>query len=190
MSPPQIAIPMLETCRLLLRPLRIEDAQDMLEYARDSEIAGLGLWPPLRTIEECVADLAEAIESCARGETWAWALEHKASRRMIGRCDLLHYSPRNARAELGYAMNRRYWGHGYMTEAAEAVVAFGFEYLRLHRIEAICLPENAASLRVLEKLGMRREGTKREATFVRGVFDDLHMYALLRQEWRDRDSSA
>jgi [ribosomal protein S5]-alanine N-acetyltransferase len=177
------AFPEIETERLLLRKLSVADASDMYEYAQDVELAGLGLWKPLSTLEQCAADLQTVEERYAAGDCFAWALEVKAERKMIGRAGFVQYSSEHARAELGYALNRRYWGQGYMTEATKAIIEHGFRSLHLHRVEAICLPENRASIRILEKVGMRFEGMKREATFVRGKFDDLHLYGLLQREW-------
>lgn len=102
---------------------------------------------------------------------------------MIGRISLSHYSLRNARAEMDYAMNRKHWGKGLMTEAAKKVINFAFTTLNFNRIEAVCLPENLASIRVLEKNGMQLEGIKREYTFIRGKFDDLKLYSVLKREW-------
>ncbi len=176
-------LPALETERLLLRKLHLEDAEDMFEYAVDPELAGLGMWLPFHTIEDSRADLEETLRNYAKGELVDWAIVLKAEAKMIGRAGLGRYSPRNYRAELGYALNRRYWGKGYMTEAAQVIMAFGFGALGLHRIEANVLSENSASIHILEKLGMQYEGVKREATFVRNRFDDVKLYAILSREW-------
>ena len=94
--------------------------------------------------------------------------------------------PPNRGAWIGYCFNRRYWGRGYATEAARAVVDFGFASLGLHRIFATCAPENTASARVLEKLGMRREGHMARHKWVRGRGRDSCLYAVLEDEWRRR----
>jgi len=75
-----------------------------------------------------------------------------------------------------------------MSEAVAAVLADGFGRLGLHRVEAICLAENAGSIRVLEKAGLRHEGTAREAYLLHGVYRDLRRYALLSREWQPADS--
>jgi [ribosomal protein S5]-alanine N-acetyltransferase len=77
---------------------------------------------------------------------------------VIGACGLSITNYVWGDAELWYVLNRQYWGHGYMTEAAQALITFGFRQLDLHRIWAMCHPENVGSWRVLEKLGMTREG--------------------------------
>ncbi|MCP6758913.1 MAG: GNAT family N-acetyltransferase [Fischerella sp. CENA71] len=163
----------------------MQDAVDMYEYASDPEIANLGLWLPFHSIEDSLKDLTEVIEGYDKGEIFAWAIELKNANKMIGRIGLGDYSLKNARAELGYASNRRYWGKGLMTEAVKQIIDFSFINLAMNRIEAVCLPENVASIRVLEKVGMQFEGVKREYTFVRGKFDDLNLYSILKREWQE-----
>ncbi len=87
-------------------------------------------------------------------------------------------------AFIGYVLRRDAWGHGYATEAARTLLAFGFERLELRRIFADCHPANAASWQVMEKLGMRREGHFREEKLVKGEWWDRYVYAMLAREWR------
>ena len=93
--------------------------------------------------------------------------------------------PEHARAELGYWVGVPYWNRGVATEAARALVAFGFGALGLHRVQARHLTRNPASGRVMQKLGMRLEGVHREAVRKWDRFEDLAMYAVLAREWRD-----
>lgn len=176
-------LPVIETERLRLRVLRLDDAADQHAYAREPEVAEPGMWEPLLALEENRQDLIETLERQARGESAEWGLEHRGERRLIGRCGLLRLRPAHHSAELGYALARPYWGQGYMSEALAAVLACGFERLGLHRIEAICLADNAGSMRVLEKAGFQHEGTARAAYRQHGAYKDLRRYALLRREW-------
>ena len=173
----------IETERLLLRKLRMEDAEDMFEYGQDREIAFRGLWPPLQSLEESRADLAEALEGYAGGSAISWAIEHKADRKMIGRIGLGPYSRMNHRAEIGYAMNRNYWGQGLATEAVRGVLRFAFREMSLNRVQAIVLPDNIGSMRVLEKAGMQREGLLRKYQYVLGDYWDVYMYGMLKSDW-------
>lgn len=84
---------------------------------------------------------------------------------------------------LGYWMGERFAGQGLMTDAVRAAVPFAFEALRLHRIEAACLPHNAASIRLLEKVGFRREGYARKFLCIDGAWQDHVLYALVREDW-------
>ena len=172
-------IPVLETARLRLRPLRLEDAANVFAFASDPEIARLGMWPPSLSLEESRAEIQEILKGYQAGSQWTWAIEQKQDQTLIGQCDLLKYRREHRNAEIGYALARPAWGKGYATEALHALVNFAFNEMALHRLEAIVLPFNASSIRVLEKLGMQREGTKREAYFVDGQFMDLICFGLL-----------
>ena len=87
---------------------------------------------------------------------------------------------------LGYCFARAAWGQGYASEAAHLIVGFGFESLGIHRVWAECDSENAASLRVLDKLGMRREGLFMHNCQIRGEWRDTALYAILEDEWKGR----
>jgi len=176
-------VPILETTRLRLRAPRLDDAAHQHAYAREPEVAEPGMWAPLATLEENRRDLVETLERLACGEAIEWGIEHRDERRLIGRCGFVRPRPAHRSAELGYALARPYWGCGYMGEALAAVLAYGFERLALHRVEAICLADNAGSIRVLDKAGFRHEGTAREAYLLHGAYHDLRRYALLRREW-------
>ena len=88
------------------------------------------------------------------------------------------------RGEIGYLLDLRYWGRGYATEAARAVLDFGFRELDLHRVYATCRPANVASIRVMEKLGMRREAHFRQHRWMKGAWQDSYLYAILDHEWK------
>jgi RimJ/RimL family protein N-acetyltransferase len=86
-------------------------------------------------------------------------------------------------AKLGYAIHADHWGHGYATDAAGTLVAYGFTTLGLHRITAAIGPENAASIAVVKRLGMRYEGRLRDHVFTNGAWRDSLLYSLLAHEW-------
>ncbi len=92
--------------------------------------------------------------------------------------------------EIGYEFAPEHWGQGYATEAAGAMLRYGFEVLRLHRVQANCVAENVASARVLEKLGMQREGRLRENEWFKGRWWDTLLYAILDREWRARQGES
>jgi len=186
--PQFVPLPILETENLILRQLTLDDAQDQLEYAQDDEIAGFGLWLPEKTLQENIDDIQEAIKYYATGTNFTWAVEHRNDRKMIGRLSLGAVHEGGFRAELGYAYNRLYWGNGYATEAARAVLQFGFDHLKLHRVGATVLPDNTGSIRVLEKLGFQREGVRRQAYSLRGPYEDLLCYSILAPEWREKNA--
>jgi RimJ/RimL family protein N-acetyltransferase len=106
--------------------------------------------------------------------------------RLIGNCGIRMKTPGAREADLGYELDPRYWGSGYATEAAIELLAFGFRDVGLHRIWAWCIAENAASARVLEKVGMRQEGRLRENDWMQGRWWDTLLYAMLEHEWQTR----
>jgi [ribosomal protein S5]-alanine N-acetyltransferase len=98
---------------------------------------------------------------------------HSDAERLIGSIELKVVSGEHRRGEIGYVLAHEWWGHGYATEATRRLLAFGFNELGLHKISATCDPENRASVPVLTKNGMHREGVLRDHIYVRG-------------QWRDR----
>ena len=86
-------------------------------------------------------------------------------------------------AEIGWTLARSVWGRGFATEAARATLAFAFETLRLHRVWAYCQPENVASSRIMEKIGMRREGLFRQCRYIKEQWIDTLYYGMLEEEW-------
>lgn len=176
-------IPVLETPRLYLRPLTMDDFADFYEYAQDIEVSGPGMWTPYPDENTAREDFARLLGLYSYGLMW-WALEVKTTHKMIGRCQLAEYDPDDGRAELSYALNRHFWGQGYITEAARAVLQYGFDVLALNRISAQVFTDNEGSIRVLEKLGMVREGRLRQHRRTRGQPEDVYIYSILQEDWR------
>jgi ribosomal-protein-alanine N-acetyltransferase len=172
--------PTLETARLVLRALRSDDLDDLYAYASDPQIDRFTPWTHYLSLEEARADLDDFLAEYERDGLGAWGIEHRADRRLIG---IATFSPphrHHRRVELGYTIARAYWGQGYATEAVQALLQFGFEQMDLVRIEAVVLPDHAASARVLEKAGMALEGLLRSYQIWRGQPCDLRMYAVTR----------
>jgi RimJ/RimL family protein N-acetyltransferase len=107
----------------------------------------------------------------------------RATGELIGNCGIRMKSEGAREADIGYELDPRYWGKGYASEAARAIVQFGFSELHLHRVWSCCVADNVGSARVLEKLGMRQEGRLRENEFYKGRWWDSLMYAILEDEW-------
>ena len=171
--------PTFETARLRLRPFRPGDWQALHAYARDP--AAMAFVPPGALSAEQARAFAER-HSGAEAE--AAAVELVADQRLIGHL-IFHpwFAPRTF--EIGWAFDPRHHGRGYASEAARALVAYGFGTLGLHRIIATCQPENPASYRVMEKIGMRREGHFRQCIARDdGSWWDELFYAILREEWQ------
>lgn len=113
-----------------------------------------------------------------------WAMTEKGANTMIGIIGLFRIEPENFRAEIGYMLLPQYAGKGYISEAIHAVLAYGFDDMKLHAVEAIIDPENHASARVLEKNGFVREAHFRENLFHNGKFLDAVHYGILSREFQ------
>jgi ribosomal-protein-alanine N-acetyltransferase len=180
---PSLFAETLETERLRLRNLRPEDASDIFEYASDPEVTRHVRFVTHKTLEDTAAFLQLTEKGQREGSTVVWAITLKATGKMIGTCGLLAIAREHRRAELGYALNRSYWGKGCASEAARAVVAHGFKAMNFNRIEAHVSPDHTPSQRVLEKCGMRPEGILRQHEMIKGRWHDSKIYSILREEF-------
>ena len=120
-------------------------------------------------------------EDAERGNALHLALERRADGALLGAIGLA-VEPEHGRAEIGYWVGVRYWGAGYATEATRALIAYAFDELGLNRVFAFHLSTNPASGRVMEKAGMRFEGTRRQHTRKGDAFLDSRVYAILRTD--------
>ena len=175
---------LLNTERLVLREFAPGDWEALHAIESRPEVARYQSFEP-RTADESRAYVLGTIQSAAEDPrmTYDLAVILAAEDRLIGRCGLGIGEDEPWEAVLWYTLHTNEWGRGYTTEAARAMVDFGFLSLGLHRIWADCDPANVASWRVLEKLGMRREGHLRENTWVKGEWVDSLIYAVLDREW-------
>lgn len=153
---------MIETHRLCMRSFREEDWQAVHAYSTDPEV--VRYVPGALSSEE---ETHAAICSWMNGQTdnpphYNFAVTVPPADFVIGWCCIQISSSNPQIGELMYVFNRQFWGKGYASEAAQAIVNYGFSELKLHRIFATCRPENIGSWRILEKLGMQREGLLRE----------------------------
>ncbi|MDB5034788.1 MAG: GCN5-related N-acetyltransferase [Chlorobi bacterium] len=176
-------LPPIPTERLLLRKLRLEDAADVFDYASDPEVSRYVVWDTHNSIEDSRGFLAATIEQYRNGHVSSWGIELRSTGRVIGTIGFVYWNIDHARTEIGYAMHRRDWGKGLMTEAVRGVIDFGFATMELNRIEARCEAVNTGSWRVMEKAGMTFEGILRQQMYVKGSYRDLKMYAILRRDW-------
>jgi ribosomal-protein-alanine N-acetyltransferase len=173
-------IPVFETERLILRPFRAEDAADVFEYSGDPENTRFMLWETNRTIEDVRAFLAAEIAKYADGGNYDYAFVLKSENKLIGTGGAAVYDGYFARtAELGYILNKRYWGRGLAAEAMRPLCEFLFNERDIRRIQAKHFVENPASGKVMRKLGMEHEGTLRDYLWARGAFRTVEMYAML-----------
>jgi RimJ/RimL family protein N-acetyltransferase len=176
-------LPTINTNRLLLRAITMDDVDDVFAIFSHPEVMRYWSTPPLEN-KEATIDLVEGIQlGFASGQLMKWGLALPANDRLIGTVTLFQPNFAHRRTEMGYALGRPYWGQGYMKEALRAVVDYAFNSLDFHRIEADVDPRNEASLRTLERLGFKREGYLRERWHVGGETQDAVFYGLLKPEW-------
>jgi RimJ/RimL family protein N-acetyltransferase len=176
------AFPRIATARLALREFELSDAGTVQRLAGAREIAEQTLLPhPYEDgmAEAWIAACRGALES---GTEIVFAVERLADGALVGAIGLA-LEPSGARARLGYWIGVPYWGRGYATECASAVVAFGFETLGLERIWAPRFRGNAASARVLEKIGLAHEGSRRQFVPERGRAECVEQHGCLRWEY-------
>lgn len=164
----------LETDRLMLRPITLDDAEDLFEYASDPENTR-HTFPTHQSIEETEWVISNLFMSSPLGN---FAIELKENGKMIGTCDL-RINESEKSAELAYAINKKYWGNGYAPEAAKKLLELAFQDLKIERLWAKFSSENPASGRVMEKIGMEKEGILRHTKNLCGDFVDQVIYSRI-----------
>ncbi|WP_026690100.1 GNAT family N-acetyltransferase [Alteribacter aurantiacus] len=178
-------MPTLETERLLLRKVTMNDVEAIYTYGSDEEVAKYVTWPTHKSIsdtEEFVSFVSFVLSRYKNNDVAPWAIEEKATGKMIGTIDFVWWRPFHRTAEIGYVLSRDYWGGGITTEAAREIVNFGFTKMNLIRIQARCFKENTPSKRVMEKVGMVFEGTHRKAMLIKDQHRDLDTFAIVKEE--------
>ena len=177
----------IETERLILRDFVKDDWQRVLEYQSDPLYLRYYEWTEKDRTPESVQEFV------------GWFLDHqkqqprikfqlavtlKSNRQLIGNCGIRLDTAGAFQADIGYELDPKHWNQGYATEAAHAMVDFGFSSFGLHRVWSWCVAENTGSAHVLEKLGMRLEGRLRDNEYYKDRWWDTLMYGILTDEWQ------
>jgi RimJ/RimL family protein N-acetyltransferase len=180
----------IETQRLVLRDFVVSDWPAVLAYQRDPRYHRLYAERWVNRSEDEVRAFVEGLiarQHDVPRRIFQLAITlPEAGGQVIGNCGVRRKPDTEWDAEIGYELDPRFWGRGYATEAARAMVAFGFGELRVHRLSAQCIADNAASANVLRKLGMRIEGRIREHEYFQGRWWDSLDWGLLESEWREQ----
>jgi len=175
-------IPTLYTQRLVLRPFSLADVPTIVTLAGDWDIAFNTLSVPHPYTEEhAVQWIRQQAVQWEQKQAINFAIAH-SDNTVVGSIGL-GLVPSFNLAELGYWVGKPYWGKGYATEAARALVNFGFEKLSLHRIQATHFGNNPASGRVMQKVGLLYEGCRRQHTLKWGEYRDIKLYGMVREDW-------
>ncbi|RAL24439.1 GNAT family N-acetyltransferase [Thermoflavimicrobium daqui] len=173
------------TPRMKLRPFRLEDAPEVKQLA--------GIWDVANTTARIPYPYPDGeaerwIQSLEESDNYTFAMVSQADEHLIGSISLTIRN--HGIAELGYWIGKPFWGNRYATEAAHEILRFGFEDLKLHRIEAQALSRNTGSLRVLEKVGFLQEGLLRDYHYRFEKYEDIIQFGLLAWEWKLKKHSS
>lgn len=175
-----------ETPRLILRKVTQNDINDIFEYCKNPTVARYVSWEAHQSLEDTQKFLNYAFESYKVGapEPMAIILKDDPKQRVIGTVGLIPVNPKNRTYELAYVIAEEQWGKGIVVEAAKPLINFAFKHFAMLRLQCRCDILNPQSSRVMEKLGMHYEGTIRASMFLKGKPRDLHMYSIIKSEFR------
>lgn len=177
-------LPEVETERLYLREVTLEDAADIFEYMQLKSVTDM-MFTVCDTLDACRRYLKTEFLSYERmGLPSPYAIELKANGKVIGTCNF--HTIEDDTAQLGFVLNPAYQHQGYMYEAVEMLLEIGFEVLDLRRIMAMHMDDNIACQHLLVRLGFVKEGILREAVMRKDEALNMHLYSLLKREWRER----
>ena len=173
----------METKRLILRPFKIEDADDMFNnWASNDNVTKYLTWPTHTNIEITKFILSEWVKTYEDIKTYHWAIVLKQTNEVIGDISIVGMDESIASCELGWCMSEKYWGQGIMPEAALKVRDFLFDEVGFNRVSARHDTNNPKSGRVMEKIGMKYEGTCRKAAKNNQGLCDIAIYAILKED--------
>ena len=173
----------LQTARLTLRFIEADDVEALFGLFTDREALRYWSSGPWLHPAQARDNVEQTLKAYMDGDALRFGVVLRETGELIGTATLYRFDRANHRCDIGYMLGRQHWGKGYMPEALEALIEYGFRKLELHRIEADIHPDNTASARILERLHFRREGHLRQRWFVHGEISDSIIYGLLRPDW-------
>lgn len=175
--------PILTTARLRLRPLTHADADDIIAIFGAPEVLRFLNNPPVDTREKAIGMIDWFTANYDRQEAVQWGFTLHGDDRLIGSGGTYAWDRDDRHVDIGYHITPGYWGQGYATEAAHAIIRWCFEHLDVHRVQGDCTDGNLASERVMLKCGFKVEGIWRERCWEHGRFVDIKQFGLLRREY-------
>jgi len=178
----------LESKRLRLRNYEEKDVDDLFEFSSDDNYTKHLKWYSHKDKKQTLEWVLFCKEqnSLDLPATLFWIIELKSEKKVIGTIDLI-INWKNKISELAYGINPRYWSKEYAVEAAQLLIDYSFDTLKLHRVQAHCRTTNKKSERVLQKLGMRHEGIEYASAYEKGKIYNLHLYSLINPEIKIED---
>ncbi len=177
----------IETERLILRKFEYSDCEAVFKnWASDEKVQMMYSEPTYSTLEETKGLLEKYIGNYSREDYYRWAVIYKENGECIGQIAYFLVDSKNHFAEIEYCIGAQFQRRGYATEAAKAVIAFGFDKMNLHKVQICCKTINAPSRKVIEKCGLTYEGTLRDYFFMDGQYVGRHYFSILRDEYESR----
>lgn len=184
-----VIFPVIETERLILRPLVVDDSESLMGIFSDPEVMRYWNTAPWATMQDSLDFINESKESMKRQESLVLGICLKPKDELVGKCLLFSYDKESKRAEIGFGLGRFFWGKGYIGEAGEALIQYGFDSLRLRRIEAEIDPDNQSSAKALEKLGFSQEELLRQRWEINGIVSDSALYGRLVSDFLPKNNN-
>ncbi len=174
----------LETARLILRRFTMEDAEAMLaNWCNDTDVTKFLMWQPHGTIETTRQVLSEWLAGYEKPDFYLWAMELKETKELIGSISVVKQDERIDMVHIGYCIGKAWWRKGYTSEALMRIVSFFFDEVKANRVESRHDPRNPNSGKVMEKAGLRYEGTSRESDWNNQGICDAANYAMLAKDY-------
>lgn len=175
--------PILDAGHLYLRPFSIDDAALVTQYCSHKDFSRNTInIPPNYTIDKAVQWLSALPKDFILGKSAVFAIVERAGDLLVGAIGL-HFHTEHNRAEMGYWVGNPFWGKGYCTGAANAIIRYGFDQLKLNRIYATHMTHNPGSGKVMQKVGMAYEGCMKEHLFKDDFYVDIACYGITRKQW-------
>lgn len=181
-----LLFPILQTKRLILKPINLDDAEAVFEYAKHSKVGPNAGWKPHTDISESVKFIEYCIKKREFGQPGNYAIHHKEDNKMIGTIEV--HSFKGHKGEVGFVLHPDYWNKGIMTEAAKMLIIYAFEILQLKRLSYNHFMFNDRSKRVCEKLGFKFEGVLRKKFMMYdGTYIDEAVYSLTDDDYNNNE---
>ncbi len=176
-------IPQIETERLVLRRIEVQDSADMYEYSCQAKVTEYLTWNPHKSEKETERYIKLLGKKYDKGAFWDFGLEHKESSKFIGTCGFTSFNQDENSAEIGYVLSPCFWGMGLAFEACTAVLKFGFAVFDLDRICARYIEGNDSSRRVMEKLGMSYVTTYKNSYYIKNEYKTVIEYSVTKKDF-------
>lgn len=176
--------PKMETARLIMRRMTLNDVRFYFHHFNNKQIVEGCCFPGPDNLEAAKEELERyCIKPFKENRGIRWGIAKKGGKELVGTCGIYDWNKTARRAEIGGDLDPAFWGQGIMTEALRAILRYGFEKMELNRIQATVDSENIRSIKLLKRLGFKKEGILRQHSYFSGQFRDDVVFSLLKKEW-------